>query len=616
MKSYLAKLNGLFLKSTVWIDNVKKNTDYHMSFITSFFCYFIVHISFLVHKFVNEDSIYKFKVYDSAGYIAGRWFYDFVVKFHSVYSIPFVSGILCALYIGVLAVFTIDVLKIHNRIMIALSSLLLTAFPTLAYTSGYDYTFDSIVLSLALSAAAVYFTYHFKYGFVFGAILLMFSLAIYQASLGYCIGLFVFILIRLVLDNESSVKKIINTMLRYASSVIIGIFLYFGSVNLFLSLHNTTMHTYKGMDQMGRIPIEMIPNLVSKSIYRFLCFFAPQPKGSFFYVSDFLFKLYVLFFVLFVAFLLFYIFRSRIYKKLWRMMLLVVLLAMVPISLNIIDVVSPYASASTLNIYPVVLIFLFLLSMCEGLQIKSAQMFKFASILVLFLIGYNHLLLSNIYYTKISTYYERTYGLYNRILARIEQMEEIELIRNNQMLIIGALPSFNYGRNVVFSFPEIINDQGLWGQFVGVTSTTGASKAVRFIGSFLGIDFTPATQEQKEKIILSPEYSEMGVWPEKNSVAYIDSTIVINMDYLYPAKATKLSENKCNVSNIIKNVREDYYFIWYIYNDGKLIDSIWSPSLREFEYEIKEPGHYSFGMWIRDENNNNIYYGLSNAIAF
>ena len=587
-----------------------------MSFITTVVCFFIVHTSFFVHKYVNEDSIYKFKVYSSAAYEAGRWFYSFIVKFHSVYTIPFISGILCAFYMGLLSVYTVKTLNIQRQSSIIIVSFLLSTFPTLAYLFGYDYTSDSVIFGLLLSAITVFLTVTYKYGFVPGAVFLMLSLAIYQASLGYCMGLFVIASIQQIIGKDQSLKEALWKLLRYLICGILGIALYMISVKISLDIHGAVMHWYKGMDRMGQIPLKMLPSLIVKSVGRFIYFFVPQPIGSFFYVSDFLFILYIIFFALMLISLIILIKKSRLYIKAWKMILLIGLLAITPIALNIIDVVSPYASSSTLNVYSIVLFYVLLIVLCDNICQSSIKPLKLVTLLTLFLIGYNHLLLSGIYYMKISTYYERTYGLYNRVLARIEELDEFEYKKKNPIIVIGSLPSLNYGRDERYAFPEIINDQGLWGQFVGATRDTEAYKITAFISSFFGVDFEIASQEQKERIITTSDYKNMGVWPAKNSVRCIDGVVVLNLDYLYPAEAVRLSEKKCIISNVIPNVPDNYSFVWYIYRDGVVIDSIWSPSLPEFEYEFIEPGNYSFGMWIRNESHNNVYYGLSNVIEY
>ena len=165
-----------------WTEKIDKN--YKFAFIESVVIFLVIHMYGLTDKFGNNDDMLISE--GGAGLSSGRWFKNFVCSFSSLWEIPWTTGILCAIYIGIAVAVVAAIFKLKNRISISFLAICMIAFPVVTATMAYMMTVDSYIFSLMLVCIGVYLILNYRYGWLFGGIFFAFSLGIYQAY--YCVA--------------------------------------------------------------------------------------------------------------------------------------------------------------------------------------------------------------------------------------------------------------------------------------------------------------------------------------------------------------------------------------------------------------------------------------------
>jgi len=577
-----------------------------LAFVSALSFSLLVHGIVFINKFVNEDTILGLYWAREVNTIyLGRWFIPVLNSITRInYSVPWIIGVFAISSLVAAVMVIISVLEIKSGLFVVVASMLIVSFPTLSRQFGYDYEATTYTFSLLFAVCAIYLTKKYRLGFIAGALCLMLSLALYQSYFGFAIGLCIIIMVKHVLNENITIKNIMSHGVRYLSCGILGMAAYLVSVRLSLVIMGMELTAYRGIDTMGRVPLNMLPSLILRSYSSFILFFSRG--GGFFHVSDSLYYLYIAALLLAVGFLAYLIIMKKIHKAPVRLMMLGLLLLIMPLGLNITDVLAPETRAGVLNVHPFVLVFILVLILCEVcVSLGKPSNLKFLSkwmiLVVVFLISKSYMQDSGLYYFKLHIYYQRTYAFYNRVLTRIEQVEGFR--RDMSIAAIG-----NLDVPVAFTpsprqFPTIVNDQGLWGQFVGVNQDH-SYKMVQFFSDYLGMRFRVATTEQFAQIKAHEDFLNMPVWPHSDSVAVIDDIIVVRLNYTQPVVIEQLAGGLHLIRNGLTSLSEDYLFSWQVFREDESVHFIWyERGLMSFEYEFSEHGRYLVRMSVRTLDN-------------
>lgn len=75
------------------------------------------------------------------------------------------------------------------------------------------------------------------------------------------------------LDSNNDMKEVLNRVLKYFLLGLLGIILYFIGTKISLIITQSSLSTYKGANEMGKIPIDQIPFLLKRTYTNFIGFF-------------------------------------------------------------------------------------------------------------------------------------------------------------------------------------------------------------------------------------------------------------------------------------------------------------------------------------------------------
>ena len=577
-----------------------------IAFVSSVIFTLIIHGVVFTTKLINEDGISSI-VGSASNVTSGRWFIPILDGLtRGWYRIPWIIGIYAILALAFSVVMIVSVLKIRSKSMAILISLLVVSFPSLSMQFGYLFMIIPYIFSLMFAVGAVWLTQRWKFGFLLGGLSLMLSMALYQSYVAFTIGLFLILILKSIFEeNMVEVKYTIEKIARSLGCGIFGVGCYVLSVRISTTITGIQLSDYKGIDEMTSLPLNMLPALIRRTFLGFFAFFGDT--GRFFTVSNELTLFYAINFLLIAYFLIRLILLKEVFRNFIKMAIVISVFIMAPFGINIVDLLGHRTRAGILNTHPFVLVFILSLVLCEIYvncsnnnkdtnEQKKGLVSKWIVLVIAFLICTHHVRANGVYYFKLYIYNERTTAFYNRLLDRIETLEGFR--SDIPIAVIGNLSSptgFNVGRH---QFPEIINDQGLWGQYIGVQSNQ-PRKVRSFISDYLGVDLTIVSDELLEYFQSHSDVVNMPFWPHRDSVAIVDETIIIRLGYVAYATIEQIDGSTHLISSGPDSLSEDLLYSWYIYREGARIETIeFTQGLSSFEHEFNEPGRYRVRLFI------------------
>lgn len=585
---------------------MKKVNSKEGIFFSSFFIAFITHCVYFFGgtMSVNEDC---FSVYRKGMHAAlGRWADDIINKIgiQGYYHVHSWIGIFSILALAVTCTVVISALKVKNTISAWLMMAILITFPTLAYSYGYLLAGVSYSFALMFAAISVWMANKWKYGWLGGAFCLMLSLGFYQAYLAFAATFAIVCILVEMKENELQKKQLLILVLKNLFMGFAGLIFYFIIIRIYNSVYKITLTTYKGINQMGNIQFSDLPQLVLKCYQSFADFLF----GRWFYMP----KLIVIWNCLLMGILALIslyvvICKTKTGKYLEASLFLGFTVAL-PIGMCLMDIV---AGTDALSIYSVCMIYILLIQYCDGWKGIGSVASKWKDILRIgictlnLIVAFLFFFITQMYYFKLHVFYQRTYALTDRIVMRIEEMQEYS--HNCKVALGGTLRyrADRYGQSNTMFDDIILNDRGVREQFVGMcpgTSEYGLTKFPAFANDFLGTNFEYVSEEEITPVLKSEEYAQMPLWPHKESIQMIDGIIVVKMsDYRW----IDVNEKDGKYSFALKmGDEDDVEYVWELLKDGNQIE-VQNSEDSIYRVSLEEVGTYTVRVYVKEKETGN-----------
>ncbi len=508
----------------------KKKYDFIFVLKWTFISFLIFHGFFFSSRFANEDYLHDF--YKSGAVILSGRFFGGITDIMN----PWTIGVISAFVFSIALFCLMDMLYIKSPFMRILSIFIMVSFPTLATGFGYLFMVQVYSFAFLFSVLAVYLTDNFKYGYILGAFFIMLSLGSYQSYIGVSMALSVLLVVREWRLKPDNTK---DKFLKFVIMGVIGIALYMFIIKILYPILNLQLNTYKGLNNMGSINIYDIPYLFIRT-YKSVIYFI---FGKRFFSAS---LIHVFANIVLSCFIIYYVFRYFVKrgKKTSDIFIFFILMGL-PLCFNIVDFIAPESQATPLTVYALSLAYIFAISLYEWdrieftKDIKRTKMDKYkylVFVISIVVVIYSNFIISSTYYLKIEQSYESSVLTYNRLYSRIEAIDGYSM--DMQIAIISSNRSeyVKYGR----IYPEIIEDTGIWQKYIGFNDLASTrisyatNRAVRFMNNVLDVGVIGAEPKQIDKIVMSKEYKDMGVYPSDDGIKIIDGILVVNFeDNLY-----------------------------------------------------------------------------------
>lgn len=519
-----------------YVNRIPKLISYTL--VISFFIFLFVHLYCLTNQLINHDyaivsdGIGGMKnirqLYTSEGGLSsGRYLLAAANSLSSKYTLPWFTGILCAIYYALSMCAIVSLLQIKHRLSVFVIALLVASFPTAASTLAFLYTADAYFLSLLFSCFGAYFAHKHKFGWVVGAVLFSASLAIYQSYFCFGAALLVLSLIVTLFKEELSFRQIFKYCIRDIASLLLGLILYKVSLDFFLKYNGVELSNYMGIDHMWYLPVYELGwriNTAFNYSLRFYDIFQFYPK--------YLHYAYIVMIAASCCLLATQIYRKKIYRTPLRLLVIFLLLLIVPLACSLIWVMS--GSVHLLMVYPVVLISVGAIVALDSFEIKNGpwvkkcSQFLICSIILLSVLlqGITNTVVSNKAYLKMDTVFKNTYAFCLKLSARIENTEGYHL--GMPVLFLGNVSEESRPIQTPVMHTELES-------FTGIDSeldTLLPGIIPGFCSMFLGVEITPASPEQSSALLESPQFYELDIYPQPGSIRIIDGIMVVKLGAL------------------------------------------------------------------------------------
>ena len=494
---------------------------------------YLCHIYAFTNLIPNSDGLSR--VFDPQQMtVSGRWFLHYASALNNFTQMPAVIGLMSLLFLALAAALATDLLGLRSRLLSALAGAVMALFPCVGYTFLYLFTASAYCLAIFLAVWSVWLARRGNLGWPFGVIALALSMGTYQAYAAVAIALSLLTVFRAVLDPASDFRGTLRLGLRLVSYLAAGAVLYYMILRVFLAVKGLELLSYLGMDAASAgYPFARLPGLIVETYKQVVAFFfLPGSADGFATLPFAILNLLALGMGVGAVWA---VFSGRgLWKEKWRPAGGLVLLALLPLGMNFMQVLSPYSAPTPLMKYAFVAVYLLVLLVldrADGLPAPAAPWRLLAPVgavwcaaLLLFCLNTNNLL-----YTASAQAHRATESYATRLLTRIESCEGYE--PGMEIAIVGAVPA-----------DQIVSDIPSYAQVdhysVPLNSVLPLNKHLySYLSDWLNFPVDELSEETMLAISDSPEFQAMPLYPAQGSVQVLDGRVVVRMAEEYTPKS-------------------------------------------------------------------------------
>ena len=499
----------------------KVRKEHKTAFLSAMILGLVCHIYKFVNYVPNHDSLYNF--YSDQNVVgSGRWLLSIACGFSSYHDLPWLNGLLSLIFISLTSVVLVEIFKVKNPILITLISGLLVCSPSITETMFFGFTADGYMLAMLLSALSVYFSgiedKKLSHS-VIACLLICCACGIYQIYVSFSLILLLLMCMWNLLTTDRDPKEYRSWILRQVIVYAAAMALFYAIWKLCLAVENVKVNSYQGIDKMG-VSLKTVLLAIPSSVRSFVMYFVEWN------VAEHGWTLYgvlnVIFLLLAATVLVCGIVKTKLYKKAWKMILFAVCIAAIPFAACIWNFVSPDVGYRPMMLTGLALLYIFAAVASEKFLPEKAGS---AAALLLAVIVFNNVVVSNICYNYMAHAYDRSYAMGAEIMARVHSLDT----DSREIAVIGNM-------RVEYSMlTEESNKIHMLAQCFESNLLLDQEHVALFISNKLDDSYDFADKEKQEKIGSDAAVKNMGCWPAVDSVQVIDDTIVIKLDNEEPA---------------------------------------------------------------------------------
>ena len=465
---------------------------------------FMAHAYAFTNKLLNADEISAIFT-KGATQTSGRWGLDLCSYVLPDYSMPWIFGVISLLLLAWSVCLIISAFEIRGRLLQAALAGAILSFPALVGNFSFMFTSSSYAVAILCAVASVYlFEKGGRWRSPVSVLLLALAMGIYQAYLSVASGLFVLLMIKHLMSEDSSAKAVLFRGLRYVLMLLMSLAVY-GIITYAVELCNASGYQeYEVVTKAG--PIQGI-------LLAYSTFFRSFTDGYFGFVNS---KPSTLVHLLLAVLTLLGLFLCLLSQKdKLKLGLGFVLVGLFPLSLNCIYLVASVDIIHSLVLFSFVCCYVFAALVADRTELCRYFALRDVVALALGFILCANSFYANKVYLKMHLQYENAFAYYNSLMAEVMEMPGFE-----EGTVIDFVGSETY------ALPEH--------DWVDTSRLTGPSDElvsiytkVDFLRYYLGLDL----YAYMEQIIYADWYYDMPAYPDADSVIMRpgEPRIIINM---------------------------------------------------------------------------------------
>lgn len=210
-----------------------------------------VHYPVYAYMLRNMDSLHVGSLYVADEWTfnpyweteQGRWGLRLMDWLRGGINLPPLAALLMLLFYVLAGLLLVRLFALRSRAARFLLPMLVACAPYVAEVETFHYCSAAYGLSFFLAVAAVYAAVYAppRWGWAAGAVCLMFSLSMYQASLGVAAALCLMMLLLGVLRAPRAMKDLVHSLVRMVVMGLAGCAAYYAVLKVFLKLYDTSL---------------------------------------------------------------------------------------------------------------------------------------------------------------------------------------------------------------------------------------------------------------------------------------------------------------------------------------------------------------------------------------
>lgn len=473
------------------------------------------------NKLVNHDEVFcLFSKGATVG--SGRWGLGALDSLLPNYSMPWLYGILTIALMTVSICVILRIFSIRSKLLQALTAGCILVFPSLIGTFGYMFTSSAYGISFLLAVLSVWFLCKPSKWYALPALVCMVaSLSIYQSYIAIAASLLVLVLIQQLLQGQEA-APVIRQGVWFVVFLLVSLGLYCIATGIVLRITGTEFNSYAS--DSVTFSLSSIPEKAVLAYSSFLRFFTEGYRGL---MPTALSRILHWICLGAAGVLLLVWCCQEKGKKLLRLLLLLVLIALLPLAINCMYLITAADSIHTLVLYSFVVVYLLAAILAEAcfplavpgtLPALGRRVALNIVTLALAVILASNVCLSNQAFLNLYLRYENAYAFFTSLAADIKMTPGFDA--NSKLALIGWLEQPEYC-SIQFEFLD---------QLEGVRGfTPNDYSSQRFLEYYLGFEISFASEEEIEAVTHTPEYQEMEVYPYYGSLKRIGDILVVKL---------------------------------------------------------------------------------------
>ena len=513
-----------FLK---WFDTNKR-----IAFIVALVVGLIAHITMITETIMSQDGLWNSMEYFRPGdweITLGRWGIEIIERLTQFIAIPTINTVLCILMAALTSVFIVDLLDLKSKVSVIFTSLTLVLTPTLVVILLYIYTSFAYCFNLLLSTLVIWFLYKFKHkklGFALAALCFMFSLSIYQSYVGVTVGLCIIVSILDLLKNKD-IKEVFKNIGKAILVVITGGILYLIATQIILNISNLEISNYNNASNVSIVGIftSLKDTFIQTYTDFFMFFFGNDIVVNANYTRGLIYGVFFAMLAVGIIIAVSSLKEENIKLKIGKIALILLFIALLPVGLNVIDILVVGNTMYALTAVQMILVIPFAFAIFELLN--KFILVKWIAILSCFGVMWTYYLADNTSYAALKLSYNQAYSSTMRVMDRIETTPGYT--KDMPILFGGIIGNNNYPRRsslYAYTVGSVVNNTVFHGPYGSAMGTWD-----KFLKIFYGLEVRMCTAEEYYNIVTSEEYKEnMVCFPAESSVKIMNGIVVVKLD--------------------------------------------------------------------------------------